>query len=95
MHHAPSASTRSAYFGRSDYDTGDESRNVFWLAIPTWGEAWHNNHHDSPPPIATAQALAARSSAGIIRLLEMSGPGLGRGPGRPARRDRRLGAAPA
>jgi stearoyl-CoA desaturase (delta-9 desaturase) len=35
-------------FGRRAYDTGDESRNVAWLAIPTLGEGWHNNHHAFP-----------------------------------------------
>jgi stearoyl-CoA desaturase (Delta-9 desaturase) len=35
-------------FGRRDFATTDESRNVFWLALPTFGEAWHNNHHAFP-----------------------------------------------
>ena len=36
------------YFGRRDYATGDESRNLAWLAPVTLGEAWHNNHHACP-----------------------------------------------
>ena len=32
-------------FGNKRYDTGDESRNNFWLALITLGEGWHNNHH--------------------------------------------------
>jgi stearoyl-CoA desaturase (delta-9 desaturase) len=32
-------------FGRRRYDTNDDSRNSFWLAVFTWGEGWHNNHH--------------------------------------------------
>jgi stearoyl-CoA desaturase (delta-9 desaturase) len=35
-------------FGRRPYDTGDESRNLALLALPTMGEAWHNNHHAFP-----------------------------------------------
>ena len=31
--------------GRRRYVTGDESRNNWWLAILTFGEGWHNNHH--------------------------------------------------
>jgi stearoyl-CoA desaturase (delta-9 desaturase) len=31
--------------GRKRYDTGDESRNHWLLAIITMGEGWHNNHH--------------------------------------------------
>ena len=32
-------------FGRRRYQTADESRNNFWLALLTMGEGWHNNHH--------------------------------------------------
>jgi stearoyl-CoA desaturase (Delta-9 desaturase) len=35
-------------FGRQPFDTNDESRNLAWLALPTFGEAWHNNHHAFP-----------------------------------------------
>ena len=35
-------------FGRRDFDTTDQSRNLALLAIPTLGEAWHNNHHAFP-----------------------------------------------
>lgn len=31
--------------GRRRYVTGDQSRNNWWLAILTFGEGWHNNHH--------------------------------------------------
>jgi len=36
------------FFGRRRYETGDESRNLAWLAPFTFGEAWHNNHHAFP-----------------------------------------------
>lgn len=32
-------------FGSRRYDTGEESKNSWWLAILTTGEGWHNNHH--------------------------------------------------
>lgn len=32
-------------FGSRRYDTRDESRNNFLLALLTLGEGWHNNHH--------------------------------------------------
>lgn len=32
-------------FGSQRYETGDDSRNNFWLALVTMGEGWHNNHH--------------------------------------------------
>lgn len=32
-------------WGTREYETKDESRNNFWLALITLGEGWHNNHH--------------------------------------------------
>ena len=36
------------FFGRKRFDVEDESRNVFWLAPFSMGEAWHHNHHTFP-----------------------------------------------
>jgi stearoyl-CoA desaturase (Delta-9 desaturase) len=35
-------------FGRRPFETGDQSSNLAWLAVPTLGEGWHNNHHAFP-----------------------------------------------
>lgn len=35
-------------FGSRRYKTKDESRNNLWLALLTFGEGWHNNHHHYP-----------------------------------------------
>lgn len=35
-------------FGTRPFHTPDCSTNNLWLALPTLGEAWHNNHHASP-----------------------------------------------
>jgi stearoyl-CoA desaturase (delta-9 desaturase) len=35
-------------FGSTPFRTQDESRNNFWIALPTFGESWHNNHHAFP-----------------------------------------------
>jgi len=35
-------------FGRQQFSTGDESRNVGIVALLTFGEGWHNNHHAFP-----------------------------------------------
>ncbi len=49
LHHATfSINSLCHFFGRRPFDTGDESRNLAWLALPTFGEAWHNNHHAFP-----------------------------------------------
>ncbi len=34
--------------GRRRYDTSDESRNSLLIALVTFGEGWHNNHHHYP-----------------------------------------------
>jgi stearoyl-CoA desaturase (Delta-9 desaturase) len=36
------------FFGRRRFETTDQSTNVFWLALPSFGEAWHHNHHAFP-----------------------------------------------
>jgi stearoyl-CoA desaturase (delta-9 desaturase) len=36
------------FFGTRRFDTGDYSTNVFWLSLPSLGEAWHHNHHAFP-----------------------------------------------
>ncbi len=35
-------------FGRQRFPTDDDSRNNLWLALVTFGEGWHNNHHHYP-----------------------------------------------
>ena len=35
-------------FGRRPYQVKDHSTNNIMLAIPTFGESWHNNHHAFP-----------------------------------------------
>lgn len=35
-------------FGSRRFDTRDDSRNNAWLALITFGEGWHNNHHFYP-----------------------------------------------
>jgi stearoyl-CoA desaturase (delta-9 desaturase) len=49
LHHATfSINSLCHFFGRRPFATGDESRNLFWLAPIAFGEAWHNNHHAFP-----------------------------------------------
>jgi stearoyl-CoA desaturase (Delta-9 desaturase) len=49
LHHVTySINSLCHVFGRRDFETGDESRNLAWLAIPSFGESWHNNHHAFP-----------------------------------------------
>ena len=42
-------------YGRRRFNTNDDSRNNFLLALLTLGEGWHNNHHRYP--ISTRQGF--------------------------------------
>ena len=35
-------------WGYRNYETDDRSRNLWWVAILSYGEGWHNNHHAHP-----------------------------------------------
>jgi sn-2 palmitoyl-lipid 9-desaturase len=35
-------------FGYRNFDCADNSRNLWWAALVTYGEGWHNNHHAHP-----------------------------------------------
>ena len=35
-------------WGYRNYETRDESRNLWWVALFAYGEGWHNNHHAHP-----------------------------------------------
>jgi stearoyl-CoA desaturase (delta-9 desaturase) len=49
LHHAPfSINSLCRSFGRRPFGTADQSCNLGWLALQTFGEAWHNNHHAFP-----------------------------------------------
>ncbi len=49
LHHVTySINSLCHFFGRRQFETKDESRNLLWLAIPSFGESWHNNHHAFP-----------------------------------------------
>jgi fatty-acid desaturase len=32
-------------FGYRTYESNDRSKNCWWVALVTYGEGWHNNHH--------------------------------------------------
>jgi stearoyl-CoA desaturase (Delta-9 desaturase) len=75
LHHATfSINSLCHFFGKRSYETHDESRNLAWLALPTAGEAWHNNHHAFPTSYRHGLGRwQIDTSAGLIRLLELMG----------------------
>jgi stearoyl-CoA desaturase (Delta-9 desaturase) len=49
VHHVTwSVNSVCHFLGSRRFETDDESRNVFWLALPSLGESWHHNHHAFP-----------------------------------------------
>jgi stearoyl-CoA desaturase (delta-9 desaturase) len=49
LHHVTwSINSICHFFGRRRFAVEDHSTNVWWLALPSFGEAWHHNHHTFP-----------------------------------------------
>ena len=75
LHHVTwSINSVCHFFGRRRFVSEDHSTNVFWLALPSFGESWHNNHHAFP----TSATHGLRwweidTSALTIRALEKLG----------------------
>ena len=61
-------------FGYRNYQTGEESRNNWFVAILTSGEGWHNNHHADPACASNARRWwEVDLIYGFIRVLEKCG----------------------
>jgi stearoyl-CoA desaturase (delta-9 desaturase) len=75
LHHVTySINSLCHFFGRRAFDTSDESRNLMWLAIPSFGESWHNNHHAFPTSAMHGmRGTQIDTSALVIRGLERVG----------------------
>ena len=77
LHHVTwSINSVCHFFGRKRFDVEDESRNVFWLAPLSMGEAWHHNHHAFPTSAFHGLAFWERMADPtglLISLLEKLG----------------------
>ena len=61
-------------FGSQDYRSRDESRNNWAIALATFGEGWHNNHHAFPASaVHGLDRFQFDLSAWIIRGMERLG----------------------
>ena len=61
-------------FGKKPFRTRDESRNVWLLALPSFGESWHNGHHAFPASaVHGLEPGQVDLSAAVIRGLERLG----------------------
>jgi stearoyl-CoA desaturase (delta-9 desaturase) len=62
------------FFGERPFETGDRSTNNRWLALPSFGEAWHNNHHAFPASALHGLTWRQPDLSGLfIRLLAALG----------------------
>jgi stearoyl-CoA desaturase (delta-9 desaturase) len=74
LHSTWFVNSASHMWGYRNYETTDDSRNNWWVALITYGEGWHNNHH-------AHQRLAAHGHRWweidvtymVIRLLKVLG----------------------
>jgi stearoyl-CoA desaturase (delta-9 desaturase) len=64
------------FLGTRRFQTDDHSTNVAWLALPSFGESWHHNHHAFPRSAAHGLRRwegLLDPSALVITLLEKLG----------------------
>ena len=48
LHVTWAVNSASHMWGYRNYETRDDSRNLWWVGLLAWGEGWHNNHHAFP-----------------------------------------------
>lgn len=64
----------SHMWGRRRFATRDDSRNNWWVALLTFGEGWHNNHHAHPTSARHGLAWYEIDCTWIlIRLMQLAG----------------------
>jgi len=69
-------------WGSRRFNTHDDSRNSWWVALLTFGEGWHNNHHAHPVSARHGLAwyefdvswitLRALDAIGVVRDLKVA-----------------------
>ncbi len=74
LHGTWAVNSLSHMFGYQNYDTSDNSRNNWFVALISHGEGWHNNHHaDQRAASHGHRLLELDYSWWMIRCLEMVG----------------------
>jgi stearoyl-CoA desaturase (delta-9 desaturase) len=75
LHHVTwSINSVCHFFGRRRFAVEDHSTNVFWLALPSFGESWHHNHHAFPrSAVHGLKWWEIDTSAVVIRTLRRLG----------------------
>lgn len=75
LHHVTwSVNSLGHMFGKRPYQSGDQSGNIAWLSVVSFGDSWHNSHHAFP---ALARHGCDRGqvdpSAAVLRMFESLG----------------------
>jgi stearoyl-CoA desaturase (delta-9 desaturase) len=61
-------------FGYKNFQIGDLATNCWWVALVSYGEGWHNNHHAFPTSARHGlRGWEIDPAYGFIRLLEAVG----------------------
>ena len=74
LHSTWFVNSASHLWGYRNYETGDDSRNNWWVAILSYGEGWHNNHHAYPRMALHGHKWwEIDTTYTVIRLLKLCG----------------------
>jgi stearoyl-CoA desaturase (Delta-9 desaturase) len=75
VHHVTWSINSVCHFaGKRRFAVEDRSTNVFWLALPSFGESWHHNHHAFPrSAVHGLRRLELDPSSWVIAVLERLG----------------------
>jgi stearoyl-CoA desaturase (delta-9 desaturase) len=75
LHHVTwSINSVCHFFGRRRFAVDDQSTNVAWLALISFGESWHHNHHAFPRAAAHGMRWWELDLSGlVIRALRRLG----------------------
>lgn len=69
-----SVNSLSHMFGYRNYETKEDSRNNWFVALLTVGEGWHNNHHEDPSAASVQHRWWELDISYLeIKLLELVG----------------------
>ena len=63
----------SHMWGYRNYETTDDSRNLWWVGLLAFGEGWHNNHHAFPGRRPWPSLVGIRLTYNTIVLMERVG----------------------
>ncbi len=73
-HHTFLVNSASHAFGYRNFEIEDLSTNCWWVALFSYGEGWHNNHHAFPTSARHGlRTWEIDPAYGFIRLLEAVG----------------------